>query len=110
MKAVIKKLKRCIYLINSENERDYFICLHHYSVGLLTLLLLSGLNLPLSAQTVPTVDPGTPPTIDPGSPPEIIPDLNGTDLNNLVHPNGNIYDQVLMTGRSTPFIAAPRNA
>jgi hypothetical protein len=107
-----------------KTKETTLFALHHYSVGLLTLLLLSGLNLPLSAQTVPTVDPGTPPTIDPGSRPEIIPDLNpptdpipviitgdgttnlnGTDLNNLVHPNGNIYDQVLMTGRSIPFRA-----
>ena len=88
-----------------KTKETTLFALHHYSVGLLTLLLLSGLNLPLSAQTVPTVDPGTPPTIDPGSPPEIIPDLNGTDLNNLVHPNGNIYDQVLMTGRSITFRA-----
>ncbi len=95
-----------------------------HSIAFYSLVLLISFQLSLLAQTVPTIDPGSPPTIDPGSPPEITPDpnppsdpipviiagdgttnLNGTDLNNLVHPNGNIYDQVLMTGRSITFRA-----
>ena len=96
-----------------------------YTINCFTLALLICLIQPsLLAQTVPNIDPGTPPNINPGPPPDITPDpnpptdsipviitgdgttdLNGVDLNNLVHPNGNIYDQVLMTGNSITFRA-----
>ena len=96
-----------------------------YTIVILTLALwIYGVQPSLFAQTVPNVDLGPPPNINPGSPPGMIPDpnppsnpipviitgdgtlnLNGIDLNNLVHPNGNIYDQVLLTGKSITFRA-----
>ncbi len=94
------------------------------TIFFILLIIYAASPLSLIAQTVPDIDPGAPPNIDPGTPPEITPDpnpptdpipviingdgttnLNGIDLNNLVHPNGNIYDQILMTGKSITFRA-----